>query len=230
MRAIDDILEQGAVGDRARQRPGVAVPVEIERRIVGIAAIGRLVADDAAHRRRDADRAADIRAGGQRRRAGGKAGAGAAGGTAGGVFRVPGRAGDALEPRIGDAAQENSGRRRARMHDHAAGLQVRSLFGEVVSGTKSWRQFRADRWSDTLDVALVLDRRRQSIERARSGAASSTCLGVAGLVERFVIVLEGEGLDASAPPLRRGRSPPSSVRPATASVPRNSFYACRRGR
>ena len=50
-RPAHHVLQQDRIGDRARQRAGVAIGVEIERRIVGIAAIGRLVADEPASRR-----------------------------------------------------------------------------------------------------------------------------------------------------------------------------------
>ena len=59
-RPAHDVLQDDRIRDIAGKRPGMTVEVEIEGRIIGIAAIGRLVADETAGRGRDADRAADV--------------------------------------------------------------------------------------------------------------------------------------------------------------------------
>src|SRR5690606_18186647 len=109
-----DVLEEDRILDRSCHRAFVAIEVEVEWRILRVAAIGRLEADNAAAGGRNPDRAADIRARREGRRAGGKRRTRSSRRSAGRELRVPRVARDPPEagpgvPRTGELRRRSPG-------------------------------------------------------------------------------------------------------------------------
>ena len=117
--ARDCVLHQRAVRDAARQRPLVTVGVEVERRVLGHAPMGRLEADHAAARCRDADRSPDVRARGQAARPRRERGPGATGRASRTHLGIPRVARDAPQARVRHAGARELGGRGARVDDGA---------------------------------------------------------------------------------------------------------------
>ena len=138
VRSRHHVLQQATILDCAGHRPVVAVVVEIERRVLPHPAVRRLEADHAGERRRDADGAADVRAGGEARHPGGESGAEPPDEPPGLYSRFHGLR---VTPQIREsviAAQQNSGvAERAWMMPPAS--MIRWMHAAVRSATTSLR-------------------------------------------------------------------------------------------
>ena len=115
MRAGYDILQEGGIRHPPAQYAAMIVAIEIRRRAIGVAPMRRLVADKATGACRNADRTADIGAGGDGRHSCGQSGRRPARRTAGAKFEVEWIARDPPEPGVAGARQAELWRGRAGM-------------------------------------------------------------------------------------------------------------------
>ncbi len=189
----DHVGEQRAVGDGARHRPVLVPVVQVDRGQARHPAVRRLVADDPVERGRDADRAADVGAGGERCQAGRESRPGAARRAAGGAGRVPRVAGDAPQVAVGEAGGAELGRGGAGVHDAAGGDdalddRVRDA-GDVVAQQQGAFAQRVPG-----DGLPLLHRDGQPFQRP-GRAAHVAVGGLRGLLQRLVEPAFGEGVD-----------------------------------
>ena len=193
MRARDHVLHQRRVAYRSGQRAAMIIGVEIAWRPVGIAAMGRLVTDHPATARRDADRPADIGAGGQHRRPRRQRCARPAGRSAGPVFRIEGVQRIAPQARIADARQGEFRRGGARMDDrpgpckpldHRVGMVVHMVLEDQ----------RCLRGALALDALHILHRQRNALQRPCLPAHIAV-LGRLRRRQRLVEIGVAEGVD-----------------------------------
>ena len=137
VRPGDYVLEQRAVGHRARQRPVVAVLVEVIRRQSGHAAERWLEPDHTGERRRDANRSADVAAGGKGRESGRQPGRRPARRTARSELDVPWIARHPPQLAVAEAGATEFGRRRADVDDAAGALDAFDdrvvVLGDLIS-------------------------------------------------------------------------------------------------
>ena len=204
MRAGHDVLHQRGIGDAPHDRAVVQNGLERVVAVQRIAAEGRLVAEEAAGRRRDADRAAAVGAVGQRRHAGCDNRARAAGGATGGVVQVPRVARDAPEWAVGRAGMGKLGRRGALVHD-GAGAQQPVHRRCCVVGAEVLEDLGAEGGDLALDRVEVLDRDRHAFQRAQPAIRPRVLgLGLHRLRPRPVEIVVGDGVERGIDRLRAG--------------------------
>ena len=170
-----------------------------------IAAEGRLVAEDPAGARRDADRTAAVGAVGQRGHAGRDCSTGAARGAAGGEFQVPRVARDSPERAVRVSCVSHLRRGRARVHDRARVQQAlhrrRRDLGHMVDEAP-----RAEGGDLPLDRMKILDDDRHPFEGARLGAGRVGALRRPRLLQRAVVEGVGVGVGVDLGVHRLGTS------------------------
>ena len=136
VRSGDHVLEESAIGHRPSQRPVVAVLIEVIRGKTGHAPERRLESDDPGERRGDADRAADVAAGGQWCVAGRQGRSGTSRRAARRELGVPRVARHAPEGAVAEAGATELGSRGSHMDDATGRLDAFDdrmvVFGDLV--------------------------------------------------------------------------------------------------
>ena len=165
--AADDLEQQRGVRDGRRERTDlIEAAGERDEPVARHAAVGRLHADDAAQRRRLADRAAGVAAERQRGEAGGdrrRAAAARAAGDPGRVVRVAGGA----ERRVLGGAAHGELVEVGLADDDAAGGDDALDHGGVVGRAPAFEDLRRARRGDAPRAHVVLQRDRHAGERTR---------------------------------------------------------------
>ncbi len=221
-------LHQCGIGHRAGHRPTVIEAVEVRRRAIGVAAMGRLEADDTTSRSGNADRAANIGAGGQGGDACRQGRTGAARRAAGRPAGVPWVPGDTPHAGVGDTRQaelrnrgagENIGAGILQAFDHRVGMIVNRVLEDqrTVGGALAFNSLG------------VLHRQRNAIKR-QGGVFRVTGFGAFGFSEGFFKIGIGEAVDLRVDGFGAGDEGLQAVPPATACVGgRASMHPTQRG-
>ena len=192
-RGVGHAADHGAVMQDRLQRM-----VAVER----IAAERRLVAEDPAGGRGDADRAAAVRPVGERGHAARHRRACAAGGAAGSVLQVPRVGRDPPERAVRRARIGELRRGGAHVHDGAGAQQPVHGRGCVV-GAEILEDLRAEGGDLALDGVKVLDRHRHAFQRAEPAVGLAVPgLGLLRLLARAVEEVVGDGVDLGVDRLR----------------------------
>ena len=167
-----------------------------------IATVRRLVAEEAAGRRRDADRAAAVGPVGERGHTAGHRRARAAGGAAGGVLRVPRVGRDPPERAMGGTGVGEFGGRGAHVHDGAGAQQPVDRRCGVVR-PKVLEDLGAEGRDLALDRVKVLDSHRHAFECPYATVGLTVLgLGLLRLLARPVEEIVGDGVDLGVDRLR----------------------------
>jgi hypothetical protein len=191
-----DGLHQGGIGEAAGHGAAMVEAVEVGGRAIGVAAMGRLEADDATTACRDADGAADVGAGGECGEACGKCCTRTAGRAAGTPCRRPGIARHTPDARVGGAGEaelrrggagKDDGARLFQALDHGIGMIVRGGVHEDE---------RAMGGAPAVHALGILHGERHTFQWTQAAAA----FGVAGIRRAghrhgLIPVLVGEAVD-----------------------------------
>ncbi len=228
--ALQGVIDRGQIGGRARERADV---VETGDKLVSAAPrqppVGRLDAEDAAQRRRHADRAVGIGAQAHRHHARGHRRARTAGGAAGDARQVMRIARCAV---VGVFSGEAEGVlvHVERAQQHRAGAAQARYQGSIVGRRRAGAvDFRAGQGGEAGDVEKVLgrighagQRRQVAAGRARGvdGACFGQCARLRQLGERMDFAVErGDRRQRRPAPASAAERLPSRTAPAISSAP-----------
>ena len=172
--------------------------------VVRVASVGRLEAEDAVDRGRDADRAATVTAVRNRRHARSHRAAAAAGRTPRRVVGIPGIAAHAPERAVARPGVAELGRRGADMENRAGTHEALGHRVGVI-GAVVLHDLGADRGDLALDRVIVLAREGQPFERAQPAVGLAVArLGRLGLLQSTLEIAVGDEVERRVDRLAAG--------------------------